>query len=392
MFPLTLELIDFLLTEPAQVVLKRLSEQDLRATATLGVLSRLRRAFEPEEAAALLDQARLRQRAAGKFPQAATLLFDDEALQQASSRVVALYRAQGYRDYHRVADLGCGIGADTIALAEAGLEVLAVEKDPIRAKLAQANVATLGLDRRVVIHCADWTKLRLNVDAAFVDPSRRRGERRVFSPDAMDPPLSAIQQLRTQVPAVAVKMAPGITDEAIPPEAEVEFISERGVMKEALLRFASLRNGPARRATLLPGPLHLDGDAPVGSVPVRPPSAVILEPDGAVIRAGLVRHLATSLDAAQLDARIAYLTVPGPLDTPFARAWQVVRHGAFHLKTLNHWLRDLGAGQLVIKKRGSAIDPEAFRRRLKTAPGGRPLTIFLTRVMDRPWMIVGEDL
>jgi hypothetical protein len=104
-----------------------------------------------------------------------------------------------------------------------------------------------------------------------------------------------------------------------------------------------------------------------------------------------VQHLAALLGAAQIDPTIAYLTSQQPVDTPLARRWAVLRHGPFHLKTLNHWLRELDAGAVVVKKRGSAIDPDAFRRRLKITPGGLAVTVFLTRVQGRPWMVVGTE-
>lgn len=207
----------------------------------------------------------------------------------------------------------------------------------------------------------------------------------------MEPPLSAVLALLDVIPTLAVKTLPGIADEDIPPDAEVEFISERGQMKEALLRFGDLRTGAARRATLLPGPHHLDSNAPLDHSAASEPLAYLYEPDSAVIRATLVQHLATRLGAAQLDPTIAYLTSQQPVDTPFARRWTVLRHGPFHLKTLNRWLRELGAGAVVVKKRGSAIDPDEFRRRLKTTPGGPAVTVFLTRAQGRPWMVVGRE-
>ena len=94
MFPLTLDLIDFLLDEPAEHALAEFTRADLSQQAELRTLTALRQRFSPDQAAALLDQARLRERASGKFPQADRLLFVDDALQQASSRAVAVYRAQ----------------------------------------------------------------------------------------------------------------------------------------------------------------------------------------------------------------------------------------------------------------------------------------------------------
>ncbi len=138
MVPLTLDLIDFLLGPPAVEALADLAANDLGDQRTLALITGLRASFAPDQAAALLDQARLRRRAVDKFPYADRLLFTDEALQQASSRAVAAYRAQQFAALAdrlsdsplRIADLGCGIGADTIALSEAGLHVQAVERDP----------------------------------------------------------------------------------------------------------------------------------------------------------------------------------------------------------------------------------------------------------------------
>jgi SAM-dependent methyltransferase len=414
MVPLTLALVDFLLSSEAQTALAELAGQDLSEQASLALLERLRRTWQPDQAAALLDQARLRRKAGGKFPQPERLLFTDDALQQASSRAVAAYRAQQFAnaldrspltaDRSVVADLGCGIGADTIALAEAGLHVLAVERDPVRARMAVENLAVLGLASRVRVVCADWRRLWpdfpqigsdgaqwRDIRAAFIDPSRRAGEQRIFRLDAMEPPIDAVLALLEHIPTLAVKTLPGIADEDIPPGSEVEFISERGQMKEALLRFGALHTGAARRATLLPGPYHLDSNAPQSDAPVSQPLAWLYEPDAAVIRATLVQHLAALLGAAQIDPTIAYLTSPQPVDTPLARRWAVLRHGPFHLKTLNHWLRDLDASAVVVKKRGSAIDPDAFRRRLKTTPSGLAVTVFLTRVQGRPWMVVATE-
>ena len=105
-----------------------------------------------------------------------------------------------------------------------------------------------------------------------------------------------------------------------------------------------------------------------------------------------MQQLATHIGAAQLDATIAYLTSDTLVSSPFVRSWQTIRHGPFGLKQLNSWLRELHAGEVIIKKRGSPIDPDTFRRRLKTVAQGQKLTVFFTRMNDRPWMIIAEEL
>ncbi|MEI2688206.1 MAG: class I SAM-dependent methyltransferase [Anaerolineae bacterium] len=164
MHPLTLPLVDFLLTAEAQTALEELAGQDLSQQASLELLTRLRRRWLPDQAAALLDQARLRRKAGDKFPRPERLLFTDDALQQASPRAVAIYRSQQFAALlhrspftdHRplIADLGCGLGADSIALAEAGLAVLAVERDPVRARVAAAQPGRAGPCRPLSRCCA----------------------------------------------------------------------------------------------------------------------------------------------------------------------------------------------------------------------------------------------
>ena len=72
---INLAILDFLCSAPAAPVLADLETRDLGDEQTLAVLGELRRDFRPEEAAALLSLARLRRRAAAKFPEAQCLFF-----------------------------------------------------------------------------------------------------------------------------------------------------------------------------------------------------------------------------------------------------------------------------------------------------------------------------
>lgn len=390
---LTPALVDFLLGERAAPVLAELTAEPLPEREILPRLTALRRDFSADEAAALLDQARLRQRARTKFSAADRMFFTDEALQQASGETIASYRAARFSPFGGAADLGCGIGGDTLALAAAGCTVDGYDLDPVRLRLAAANAAALGLDGRTRFHHADWTTAPLSAPAAFADPARRVEGRRIFSLHEMVPPLQAILDVQARVGAMGVKVAPGVADEEIPPGAVAEFISEGGTCKEGLLWFGALRPPQgARIATLLPGGHTLSDAAPVAPLAAGPPRAILYEPDAAVIRATLVAHLGTALGAAQLDPTIAYLTSDRYLPTPFARAWHIIESAPFNLKALNRRLRALGPGEVIVKKRGAPIDPDSFVKRLKTTPGGPVLTLFVTRVTEAPWMILGEEI
>jgi predicted RNA methylase len=77
------------------------------------------------------------------------LFFTPDALAQATSPGLAAYHAERLAPFNSVADLGCGAGMDSIALAAAGARVVAVERDPARLVFARANAAARGVDERI---------------------------------------------------------------------------------------------------------------------------------------------------------------------------------------------------------------------------------------------------
>ena len=352
-------------------------------------MSDLRKQYSQLEAAVILDQARLRQKAINKFPLSREMLFTDEALQQASSINVATYHSEKFAGFKRIADLGSGIGGDAIALGRNVSSVWAIEKNAVLCRLLEHNVIANGIANSVKVFCADWTQMNLDSrDAVFIDPSRRKDGKRVYRLSDMEPSISTILGFINNKPNAAVKVAPSIWYEEIPIAAETEFISEKHTLKEALLLFGGLKTGFIRTATILPGryQMHHTGQEPL--VQISEPLGYLYEPDPAVIRASLVKDLAKDLDACQLDPNIAYLTGEHFVVTPFARVWRVLKHGPFNLKVLNSWLREVNAGEIIVKKRGSPIDPDNFRKKLKTSDNGLPITVFITRSSDKPWMII----
>jgi SAM-dependent methyltransferase len=286
----------------------------------------------------------------------------------------------------RVADLGCGIGADSIALARAGLRVLAVERDAATAAVAAANVAALGLAGRVEVRVADLRDVDLaGVGAAFLDPARRGEGRRTRDPQDWSPPWSAVLAVAERVPVVA-KVAPGIPHELVPAGADAEWISVDGDLVEAAIWMGRLSRGVGRSATLLPKAAVLES---AGTPPPRAvePLAHLYEPDPAVIRAGLVAEAATLVDGFLLDPTIAYVTADRLVPTPFLTAYRVLEVAPFSLRRVRDLVRARGAGDVVVKKRGTAVVPETLRAQvlagLPTRGRGPTLTVVLTRVLGR---------
>ncbi len=349
----------------------------------------LSRRYPAGLARAALETAILRVEAVTKFPQADCMYFTRPALEQASGHAIAAYRAGRYRGYDRAVDLGCSIGGDTLALAVV-LPTIGLDRDPLRLEMAQANAAALGLGERAAFVQADLlASLPLATDpgtALFFDPARRSEGRRIYSVHDYHPPLAVIDGWLPRFPALGIKLSPGVDlAELTGYPAEIEFISVSGELKEAVLWFGPLQSAQ-RRATLLPGPHTLTSSAPV-SLPLDEPRAFIYEPDPAVLRAGLVAELGRQLGAAQLDADIAYLTAESRQPTPFARAWTVEDWFPFGLKRLRAYLRERGVGRVVVKKRGSPLEPEALIHSLRLS-GEAERVVFLTHLRGRPIVVV----
>jgi len=144
-----------------------------------------------------------------------------------------------------------------------------------------------------------------------------------------------------------------------------------------------------RRATVLPGAYSM-----VSSLPPYPgsnlsePLCYLYEPDPAILRAGLVRDLANTLSAYQLDPDIAYLTSDKKVTTPFARVWETEAWFPFQLKKLRAYLRERGVGKVVVKKRGSPIQPESLIRDLRLN-GDAERIVFLTHLCGKPIVVIG---
>jgi SAM-dependent methyltransferase len=297
------------------------------------------------------------------------------------------YAAAGVR---AVADLCCGIGGDALAFAEAGIRVLAVDRDPLTCAVARANAAALGVSELMRVECADVTRAPLDdCDAVFLDPARRGERGRVFDPGAYSPPWSFALGLAENFAAAGFKVAPGIPHEAVPAGAEAEWVSDGGEVKEAGVYFGSLRTAE-RRATLLPGARTLVNEG----VPDPEPGDIgryLYEPDGAVIRARLLGELAGLLSARTVDSTIAYLTSDQLVPTPFASAYEVTDVLPFTVKKLRALVAERGYGTLEIKKRGADVNPEELRRKLAPrGPRANAATIIVTRHLGRHVALVAR--
>lgn len=378
-----LEAFAWLLTDDGQQVLaEAVALGPLLVDDPLAAHSSLARtapgASSPQLAVAL-SQASLRRAAVAKFGDlAARMYFTPEGLEQATRQSVARHRAARVQafDASSAVDLGCGIGGDLIALASAGITTAGVDLDPERVAVASANLAALGLGGAVQV--SDATELdHSGFDVAFADPARRTARGRTFSTDQWSPPWSFVESLLTR--DACVKTAPGLPHDLVPSGVEAEWVSDHGEVKEAALWSGRLATC-ARRATVIGdgglATLTEEDDPGAGVVPV---GQFLYEPDGAVIRAGLVTAVAAGVGGGLIDEHLAYVTSDESFRTPFARGYQVLEELPYREKQLRAALRERNVGRLTIKKRGVDVVPEQLRKRLALA-GDEEAVIVLTRV------------
>lgn len=345
--------------------------------------------FDADLVATILTQLQLRTQARTKFGEfARTMLFTRAGLQQATRLVVAAHHAGRYRaaGCHHVADLGCGIGADALALAGLGIQVDAVERDEETAALAMVNLMRFPSAR--VLHTDALTLDLAPYDGLYADPARRGSSGRVFDPDAYSPPLPALLALRGQVPELGVKVGPGIRYDDLPPDAHAQWVSVDGDVVEASLWFGALAETPGRSALVItagrPALLSTAASptAPAERAPLGPLERFVLEPDGAVIRAGGVAPLAAALNATLVSDSIAYLTSASPASSPFAETFEVLDHFPYSRKRLADYLAARRIGKLEIKKRGIDVVPDVLRKQLRLRGDGAA-TVILTRLAGR---------
>jgi hypothetical protein len=314
----------------------------------------------------------LRRRASAKFDDPSHWLFTGDALQQATAQRVAEHRARRLADA-AVHDVTCSVGTELAALRDSARCVVGSDIDPVRLAMARHNVGEVALCR------ADALR-PVTRDAVLVaDPARRSSGRRRFDPLDYIPGLDGLLDAYRGRDFV-VKCAPGIDFDEVGRlgfEGEIEVTSLHGSVREACLWSQGLAgSGVRRRATMLDGAEQVTDAEPDGCA-VAPGGRWIVDPDGAVVRAGLVRHYATRHGLWQLDENIAYLS--GDRLPDGVRGFEVLEEIGYSEKRLRQTLSAQDAGAVEILVRGVDVDPDTLRRRLKLR-GSQPLSVVLTRI------------
>ena len=347
----------------------------------------LRRESPDEVVRAALTLAELRRKAEAKFTRAPEMWFDRKGLEQATSEPVARHKARRFAG--RVWDYCCGNGGSTIGLAERG-EVVAVDLDPANGLRTQWNAEVYGCGDAVQAIAGDVERLTARDGLVHIDPDRRAGARgRSIRIEDSVPGLEFLRTLTREFAGGAIKLSPAGNFLGKFAGTEIELVSLQGEATEAIVWFGSLGNSDQFRATVLPAGESLTG-RPLEAMPeFGGVERYVYDPDPAVVRAGLVDHLAEQLDLRRLDEAEEYLTSDRRVESPFVRAFEVDADLPNNDREIRAHFRAADIGQVEIKCRHIPVQVEAVRRKLPLG-GSQAGVLLFARVGGKARAIVAR--
>jgi hypothetical protein len=368
-----------------EVIARSTDELELSKKSTVADMSVLHKEFgEYARAVAELVTARRAGLRTHKFPRveysehnpSTSWLVDTDSIQQATPDPVARFRAAelarlGIPSVH---DVTCSVGIEGAALTGAGINYVGSDIDRIRLSMARHNVSAGHFFQ------ADALSETSTAQVILADPARRAGGRRISSPQDLLPPLPDLVDTHREK-ALMIKCAPGLDFSEW--DGGVTVTSLDGGVKEACLYSPQLAT--ARRAVLLASTSESAADVIeeyAGDREDLPQAGeigeFIIDPDGAVVRAGLVKDYAAREGLWQLDDRIAYLTGP---QIPAGRSgFRFIEE--VPIKKLKSALSALDCGRVEILVRGVDIDPDLLRKKLKLR-GSAEFAVIITRIGTR---------
>jgi len=341
----------------------------------LKLQSELRKRFPPELVSAAVAQSELRQRAAAKFSRAEQMWFDRQGLEQATPESVSTHKAQRFDG--NVWDLCCGLGGDTIGLAE-HCRVTAADLNPAACLRTWWNAGVYGRQDRVELRCENVTTLGLDRALVHIDPDRRPGGHRVTRIEHAVPGLPFLKNLMQSARGGAVKLSPAANFIGKFPDAEIELTSVDGECKEATVWFGELAAPGVYRATTLPSGETLAGDPLSALAGYSEVGKYVFDPDPGIVRSGLLDLLAESRNLCRLDEEEEYLTADQVPETAFVRSFEVIDVLPYQEKELRRYFREADFGQLEIKCRHIKVPIEPLRKKL-ALEGSQPGVLIVAR-------------
>ena len=380
---LTLNDLDILRTEEVRCAIDENIERDpAKVALSKGV----------PHAALVATQVKYLQRARRKLPALyeARCIIPPRAFEQCSSQESARRKPLSGG---AVLDMTCGLGIDTMALAEHFERVVSIERDEVLAEVVRYNMSLLGITNVEVVtasseeYVASTTE---HFDWVFVDPDRRsaEGKKMVCMEDCSPNVVALMPRLRKISERVAIKLSPMFDcAEAfrLCSPAEVEVVSIGGECKEVNI-YTDAERDMLRIAVIGDGEWLFDSEAMAAE-----PSAEAFAPEE--YRYLLVPNVALQKARVAIAALKPYASKWSnngyafarelPAEALPARIYEIESIEPYRPKELKR--RWKGEG-VEFMKRDCALSIDAVRRATATRPGGERL-FALTTIAGDTWVI-----
>ena len=359
---------------------------------TTAQMSKLRSTLSLDQVGVVSQVAIARAKAMRKLDQtwASKLIADVAGVEMASSALSSLHKghriATALGHNALIADLCCGIGADSWGFLQHQLRVVGVDIDPIRAWMFQHNTGSPSFVGDAVDACP------ADIAAFHLDPARRTVEgKRTLELDDFLPGPSEWSRLMESHPTGVIKLNPGVNAYELP-DGECEILSEPTGLTQALLWVGTLAGDWSRRATKL----LADGTVfTLAGEPDRPEvsssiGAFIGTLDPCLERADLVGSFLDATGLSLVHPGTGLVTGDQLIDHAMVRWHRVVEVLPWNRKRVKSALRGIDTGIVEIRTRGGVINPDIEQRELRGKGSNNQVTVLIYRIDDRVMSIITE--
>ncbi|MEC3879775.1 THUMP-like domain-containing protein [Parapedobacter sp. 10938] len=344
--------------------------------------------FTTVAAAELAQQLDGRQRCRKKLP----LWYDTPgiyypeklSIEQASSQVTAGYKATVVPKGTEVIDLTGGFGVDSVFFAQRAEAVTHCEINASLSEIARHNASALGVANTTFIAADGIGYLQSlpdnTFDVAYIDPSRRVAQRKVFQLEDCVPDVVATQhELLRKVARVMIKSAPllDITAalQALECVSAVHIVSTDNECKELLF---VLDRGHADEPRLMATALTADTTASfaftrseehAANTILGAPTGYLYEPDAALLKAGAFKLIGTRYGLKKLHRHTHLYTASEPRDDFMGKIFRIT-----DVMSYGDFKKSKAAPRGNVTTRNFPLKAEVLRKRHRIGEdGGRHL-------------------
>lgn len=372
-------------------------------------IQELRKKYDNDTVSTALTQLDLQKTAYIKHgEQTQNLLFIRTSLEQSTRYPIAKLHAMRFENkkLEKIADLGCGIGIDSYAIAEVisqnqtntTCEIKSYELEPQISEITKHNLSAFPICTVINDNIENIKFDEEKFDALYADPARRKNGKRIHDPNQWSPSLDTIYSWLKHCPNIGAKLAPGIEYKYLHPKSETNWVSVNGELVESSIWFGALKQHTGKTATILKidnqnniifsKTLNFDSDSSQSATQIETTTIplqkglYITEVDPAILRANGLAWVSEKLDAKLISENISYLISKQQCSNnellSLIQQWEIIDYCTLKPKKINEMLQNHSIGSVEIKKRGTDISPENLRKTLKLK-GKTQGTIILSR-------------